>query len=204
MQWTLNQQAVFLRDHLYPAFTKAGLSTKVILFDHNADRPDYPLALLSDPVISQFADGSGFHHYGGDLSAMSKVHAARPDKNIYFTEQMITERPGSSTINIAASVKRMIDTTRNWAGTSSCGTAADLTTTLTPITAALDVPGAAGTPSRSISRTIQSPTHRNSCAQVHALVPQSGDQTVNLTRGTPRIETWPSSNAPTWPSGLGR
>ncbi len=115
MQWTADQQAAFLRDHLYPAFRKAALKTKVILFDHNADRPDYPLALMSDPVISQFADGSGFHHYGGDLSALSKVHLARPDKNIYFTEQMITERPGSPSINIAATVKRMIiDTTRNW------------------------------------------------------------------------------------------
>ena len=115
MQWTLNQQLVFLRDHLHPAFTRAGLKTKVLLFDHNTDRPDYPLALLSDPVISRFADGSAFHNYGGDMSAMSKVHMARPDKNVYFTEQMITERPGSPTINIAASVKRMmIDTTRNW------------------------------------------------------------------------------------------
>ena len=24
---------------------------------------------------------------------MSRVHMARPDKNVYFTEQMITERP---------------------------------------------------------------------------------------------------------------
>ena len=115
MQWQLNQQLVFLKDHLYPAFTRAALRTKIVLFDHNLDRPDYPLALLSDPVISQFADGSGFHHYGGDMSAMTKVHLARPDKNIYFTEQMITERPGSATIAIAATVKRMIiDTTRNW------------------------------------------------------------------------------------------
>jgi glucosylceramidase len=115
MQWLLNQQLVFLRDHLYPAFTKAGLKTKVQLFDHNTDRPDYPLALLADPVISQFADGSAFHNYGGDMGAMSVVHMARPDKNIYFTEQMITEQPGSPAIGIAASVKRMIiDTTRNW------------------------------------------------------------------------------------------
>jgi glucosylceramidase len=115
MQWQLNQQLVFLRDHLYPAFTRAGLKTKVVLFDHNLDRPDYPLALLSDPVISQFADGSGFHHYGGEMGAMTKMHLARPDKNIYFTEQMITERPGSATIAIAGTVKRMlIDTMRNW------------------------------------------------------------------------------------------
>jgi glucosylceramidase len=115
MQWMLGQQLVFLRDHLYPAFTKAGLKTKVLLFDHNTDRPDYPLALLSDPVVSRFADGSAFHNYGGEMNAMGKVHMARPDKNIYFTEQMITERPGSPAINIAATVKRMlIDTTRNW------------------------------------------------------------------------------------------
>ncbi len=115
MQWQIGQQMAFLRDHLYPAFTKAGLKTKVVLFDHNTDRPDYPLVLLADPIISQFADGVGFHNYGGEMSAMSWVHLARPDKNIYFTEQMITERPGSATINIAPTVKRMIvDTTRNW------------------------------------------------------------------------------------------
>jgi glucosylceramidase len=82
MQWTLNQQLVFLRDHLYPAFTKVGLKTKVLLFDHNTDRPDYPLALLSDPVISRFADGSAFHNYGGDMGAMSKVHLVRPRTSI--------------------------------------------------------------------------------------------------------------------------
>jgi glucosylceramidase len=115
MQWMVNQQLAFLRDQLYPAFTKAGLTTKVLLFDHNTDRADYPLALLSDPVVSQFADGAAFHNYGGEMGAMSEVHMARPDKNIYFTEQMITERPGSPTIDIAASIKRMIiDTTRNW------------------------------------------------------------------------------------------
>jgi len=115
MPWLVEQQLNFLKNHLYPAFTKAGLKTKVVLFDHNCDRADYPLVLLSDPVIAQFADGTGFHHYGGDMGAMSVVHLARPDKNVYFTEQMITETPGSPTINIAATVKRMlIDTTRNW------------------------------------------------------------------------------------------
>jgi glucosylceramidase len=115
MPWLVEQQLNFLKNYLYRAFVKAELKTKVVLFDHNCDRADYPLALLNDPVISQFADGTGFHHYGGDMGAMSMVHAARPDKNVYFTEQMITETPGSATIAIAATVKRMIiDTTRNW------------------------------------------------------------------------------------------
>jgi glucosylceramidase len=115
MQWQVGEQLTFLRDHLAPAFAQAGLRTKVILFDHNCDRPDYPLTLLSDPVISRLADGTGFHHYGGDMSAMSLMHTARPDKNLYFTEQMIIEHPNGKTIDIAQTVKRMlVDTTRNW------------------------------------------------------------------------------------------
>ena len=115
MQWFVAEQASFIRDHLGPAFAKAGLSTKIVLFDHNCDRPDYSLALLKDPEISKYADGTGFHHYGGDLSAMSIVHLARPDKNLYFTEQMVTEKPGSSTINITDPVIRLIiGATRNW------------------------------------------------------------------------------------------
>ncbi len=49
MKWFVSEQASFIRDHLGPAFKQAGLTTKIVLFDHNCDRPDYPLALLNDP-----------------------------------------------------------------------------------------------------------------------------------------------------------
>ncbi len=115
MPWFAWQQAEFIRDYLGPAFRENNLKTKIILFDHNCDRPDYPLAILSDPEAAQYVDGSGFHHYMGDLSAMTYVYNARPDKNIYFTEQMTTEQPGSPTINIAGAVNRLIvGITRNW------------------------------------------------------------------------------------------
>lgn len=115
MPWYLDEQRTFLRDHLIPAFKQAGLETDLVLFDHNTDRSDYPLALLDDPVISDFALGSGFHNYRGDLGAMSVVHRARPDKHLYFTEQMVTEDPTSNEIAIARRVKRMIiGVTRNW------------------------------------------------------------------------------------------
>jgi len=115
MPWYWEEHNEFVRDHLGPAFRAAGINTKIVIFDHNCDRPDYPLAILSDPVTSQYIDGSAFHHYRGYLSGMSIVHRARPDKNIYFTEQMLTEKPDSETINIAASVKRLlIDVARNW------------------------------------------------------------------------------------------
>jgi glucosylceramidase len=115
MQWYVEQQAEFIRDHLGPAFEKHGVATKIVLFDHNLDRPDYPLTLLHDPAVAEYVDGSGFHHYGGEMSAMSLVHAARPDKNLYFTEQMVIEDPKSATTAIAAQVKRLIiGATRNW------------------------------------------------------------------------------------------
>jgi len=115
MQWFASEQAHFIKDHLGAAFKKAGLSTKIILFDHNCDRADYPLSILNDPEIANYIDGSGFHHYGGDLSAMSTVHLARPDKNIYFTEQMVIEKDAYSTLQIASQVKRLIiGAPRNW------------------------------------------------------------------------------------------
>jgi glucosylceramidase len=110
-----NEQKDFIKNNLGPAFQAAGIKTKIILFDHNLDRIDYPLTTLRDPEAAKFVDGSGFHHYGGDLSAMTKMHTARPDKNLYFTEQMVVEKPGSPTIEIAAQVKRLIiGATRNW------------------------------------------------------------------------------------------
>jgi len=115
MYWFEYEQAEFIKNHLGPLFVKAGITTKIILFDHNCDRPDYPLVLLSDPEVAKYADGSGFHHYAGDLGAMSLVHQARPDKNLYFTEQMVTERPGSREINIISPVKRLImEAPVNW------------------------------------------------------------------------------------------
>ena len=115
MQMLPNEEKVFIRDYLGPAFKAANIETKIILFDHNLDRIDYPLTTLIDPEAAKYIDGTGFHHYGGEISAMTTMHIARPDKNLYFTEQMVTENPGTATINIATEVKRLvIGATRNW------------------------------------------------------------------------------------------
>jgi glucosylceramidase len=115
MRWHPAEQRDFIKNNLGPEFQKAGITAKVILFDHNLDRIDFPLTTLRDPDASQYVDGSGFHHYGGDFSAMNTLNTARPDKNLYFTEQMVVEKPGSATIDIAAQVKRLvIGAPRNW------------------------------------------------------------------------------------------
>ena len=87
MVMTAAQQADFIKNHLGPAFQSANLSTKIIIYDHNCDHPDYPIAILNDPAAKAFVDGSAFHLYAGDISALSSVRTAHPDKNLYFTEQ---------------------------------------------------------------------------------------------------------------------
>jgi glucosylceramidase len=111
------QQARFIGQHLGPAFRMAGIQTKIIVYDHNADRPDYPITVLSDPKANPYIDGSAFHLYGGQIEALSEVHRAFPDKHLYFTEQWIGA-PGNLEGDIAWHVKNLlIGAPRNWAKT---------------------------------------------------------------------------------------
>ena len=96
MVMTAEEEEAFLKTSLGPTFHHQHIKTKIILYDHNCDRPDYPLTILADKDAAQYADGSGFHLYGGTIDAMTKVHDAHPDKNVYFTEQMVIDHPGKS------------------------------------------------------------------------------------------------------------
>ena len=87
MVMTAEEQATFVKQSLGPAFKNAGINTKIIVYDHNCDRPDYPIAVLSDKDASPYIDGAAFHLYGGDISALSSVRNTFPTKNVYFTEQ---------------------------------------------------------------------------------------------------------------------
>ncbi|MGN6212789.1 glycoside hydrolase family 30 protein [Parafilimonas sp.] len=80
-------QANFIKNSLGPAFAAANISTKIIIYDHNCDKPDYPMTVLNDADAAKYVDGSAFHLYAGDISALSTVHNAFPDKHVYFTEQ---------------------------------------------------------------------------------------------------------------------
>lgn len=81
------QQADFIKNHLGPTFAEMGIGTKIIIWDHNCDNPAYPISILNDPAAKAFIDGAAFHLYAGDISALSEVHNAHPDRNLYFTEQ---------------------------------------------------------------------------------------------------------------------
>jgi len=111
------QEAAFIKGYLGPAIEKERLATKIIIYDHNADRPDYPDSILRDPEANRYVDGSTFHLYAGDIGALSKVHDSFPGKNLYFTEQWVGA-PGNFSRDIPEHIRKLIiGATRNWCRT---------------------------------------------------------------------------------------
>ncbi|MCW3088969.1 MAG: Glucuronoxylanase XynC [Ferruginibacter sp.] len=108
------QQAEFIKTNLGPAFQANSIATKIILYDHNCDRTDYPIAVLNDAAARPYVNGSAFHLYGGVISALSIVHDAYPDKKLYFTEQY-TASTGDFGGDLKWHVKNVIiGSMRNW------------------------------------------------------------------------------------------
>ncbi|MDB5011777.1 MAG: xynC [Mucilaginibacter sp.] len=109
-----NEETNFIKNNLGPQFKAAGITTKIIAYDHNTDRTDYPIAVLNDPAANPYVDGSAFHLYAGTIDALTPVHNAFPGKNVYFTEQYT-----ASTSNFNGDLQwhinnLIIGATRNW------------------------------------------------------------------------------------------
>jgi glucosylceramidase len=114
MLMSATEQAEFIKTNLGPAFQAANLDTKIIIYDHNCDVPNYPLTVLKDPDAYKYIDGSAFHLYSGDISALSLVHENYPNKNVYFTEQWVGG-PGDFGSDLNWHLKNLIiGATRNW------------------------------------------------------------------------------------------
>ncbi len=113
MQMLAEEQAKFFGDALGPALAAAGLKPKVMAYDHNWDRPDYPETVLRDAKAGALAAGTAWHHYGGDPSVMTKNHEEVPEK-----DQWVTESSGGTWQKgnvFAEEAAELIAVTRNWA-----------------------------------------------------------------------------------------
>ena len=114
MVMSSDDQLLFIKNNLGPAFQAAALTTKIVVYDHNCDMPSYPINILNDPAAKTFVDGSAFHLYAGDISALTQVHNVHPDKNLYFTEQY-TASNGSFGGDLKWHLKNVIiGSMRNW------------------------------------------------------------------------------------------
>ncbi len=114
MLMTASEQSDFIKNHLGKAFLAAKIKTKIIIYDHNCDKPEYPIEILNDSEAKKFIDGSAFHLYSGDIGCLGKVKEAHPDKNVYFTEQY-TSSKGTFAGDLSWHIKNVIiGSMRNW------------------------------------------------------------------------------------------
>ncbi len=112
------QQGDFIKNHLGPVFKTNGIATKIVIYDHNCNKPEYAIDMLKDPEAYQYIDGSAFHLYEGEISALTTVHNAFPDKNLYFTEQW-TGSKGNFNDDLNWHTKNVIiGSMRNWSKTA--------------------------------------------------------------------------------------
>ncbi len=111
---TAQQASLFVKNSLGPAFQKENIRTKIIVWDHNCNNPAYPIEVLNDAEARKYINGSAFHLYEGEISALSEVHNAHPDKDIYFTEQW-TGANGTFEEDLIWHVKNVvIGSMQNW------------------------------------------------------------------------------------------
>lgn len=85
MYMTAQQQLSFVIK-MNQAFQEANIDSLIISYDHNWDQPNYPMSILASENGYNAVDGSGFHCYGGQVSAQAQVAESYPDKGIWFTE----------------------------------------------------------------------------------------------------------------------
>lgn len=85
MEW--DEQNKIIRDYLGPKFKAAGLTTKILIWDHNFDGVDYPINILNDSETRKYVAGSAFHGYGGTPANLNSLISQYPSIPIYFSEQ---------------------------------------------------------------------------------------------------------------------
>ncbi|MGK5679726.1 glycoside hydrolase family 30 beta sandwich domain-containing protein [Actinoplanes sp. URMC 104] len=129
-------QAAEVIARLGPMLRAAGEKTKILGYDHNwsehpndaagtppdstADVDRYPQALLATRA-ARWIDGTAYHCYYGDPSAMTALHNEFPRKDIYFTE--CSGSRSSDPANTFSDTLKwharnlIIGNTRNWAKT---------------------------------------------------------------------------------------
>ena len=114
MHMTAEEQASFIGGYLGPAFERAGVTSKVLAYDHNLDRISYPLTILADSIANSYIHGSAYHLYAGQISDLTEVHLKHPDKGIYFTEQWYGA-PGDFSVDLRWHIREVIiGSIRNW------------------------------------------------------------------------------------------
>ncbi|HBY72257.1 MAG TPA: glucosylceramidase, partial [Lachnospiraceae bacterium] len=86
--YTAGEEKEFIKDALYPALVKHGLSdVKINIWDHNKERVVEWARTIIDKETDRMIDGIAFHWYSGDhFEALRIAHELFPKKELIFTE----------------------------------------------------------------------------------------------------------------------
>ena len=117
------EQANFIKNNLGPAFASAGITTKILVWDHNWDVAAYPTSVLNDAAARAYVAGVAWHCYGGSPDAQTQVRNLYPNLGVWLTECSSgnwvsggNSAAGSFGGNLYRNVQQLvIGSTRNWA-----------------------------------------------------------------------------------------
>ena len=84
--WSQECETEFVTDHLGPLFEKTNTSTKIWILDHNYVYWGRVISELDNPDFRRYTTSIAWHGYVGEPAMMSKVQAAHPEAEMYFTE----------------------------------------------------------------------------------------------------------------------
>jgi glucosylceramidase len=107
------EQLDLLNNHLAPAFRGAGITSKILIFDHNWDGISYPRAILADPAGRANAAGVAWHHYHGSPEAMTTLHNQYPTLDSWVTESSGGDWQRSNVL--LEEGRELVNSMRNWA-----------------------------------------------------------------------------------------
>ena len=76
MSWSASDENAFIKNNLSPALKGAGLSTKILGYDHNWNDTSFASTLLNDPITRNDLAGIAWHCYSGSPTAMTTISIA--------------------------------------------------------------------------------------------------------------------------------
>jgi glucosylceramidase len=92
-QYTAEEEAAFVADHLYPALQRHKLTrVRIMIWDHNKERTyERAAASFKNKKAAEEIWGIAIHWYSGDhFEALDMTHERWPDKPIIFTEGCVS------------------------------------------------------------------------------------------------------------------
>jgi glucosylceramidase len=116
MSWNSSGLAELTKNHVYPAFRAAGITTKVLVHDWNyGDYAGMGAGVLNDAAVRNdpLFGGIAWHGYGGDPAVGTQVHNQYP-----AVRQFSTEHSGGMWVGNQHNddLSDIVNYTRNWSG----------------------------------------------------------------------------------------